>query len=197
MSNVLVMPEASTSVGQGSVWADWAGMSASIACALHCAAMPLVLAYLPALGLSWLADEGFHRWMAAICFVLAVAAFVPGWRRHRSLAPAKWGAAGILLLTTATFGLEGACCASHSTDSANVVAIEESCSDVACSSCQPPPTVNSESDNSLARLALLVTPLGGILLVIGHFVNHRKSCICHGSHCRFTSDETEHGKMVS
>ena len=43
-------------------WADWAGMIASIGCAIHCAAMPLVLAYLPTLGLSWLADEVFHKW---------------------------------------------------------------------------------------------------------------------------------------
>ncbi|MEZ6100979.1 MAG: MerC domain-containing protein [Pirellulaceae bacterium] len=75
-----------------STWADRAGMVASIGCAIHCAAMPLVLAYLPALGLTWLSDEGFHKWMAAICFGLAAAAFVPGWRKHRSFLPAIWGA---------------------------------------------------------------------------------------------------------
>ena len=47
-------------------WADWAGLIASIGCAVHCAVMPLVLAYLPSFGLSWLADEMFHRWMAVL-----------------------------------------------------------------------------------------------------------------------------------
>lgn len=47
-----------------STWGDWLGMIASIGCAIHCAAMPFVIAYLPALGLSFLADEAFHKWMA-------------------------------------------------------------------------------------------------------------------------------------
>ena len=47
-------------------WADWAGMIASIGCAIHCAAMPMVLAYLPALGLGWLAGEEFHRLVVKI-----------------------------------------------------------------------------------------------------------------------------------
>ena len=56
-------------------WADWAGMLASIGCAIHCAAMPLVIGYLPLLGIGWLADESFHQVMTGICFVLAAAAF--------------------------------------------------------------------------------------------------------------------------
>ena len=40
--------EVNNSPAHGS-WADRAGMIASIGCAIHCAAMPLVLAYLPAL----------------------------------------------------------------------------------------------------------------------------------------------------
>ena len=42
-------------------WSDWLGVVAAIGCAIHCAAMPLIIAYLPALGLSFLADEGFHQ----------------------------------------------------------------------------------------------------------------------------------------
>ena len=192
MSDVLVAPASSANLGRSSVWADWAGMTASIGCAIHCAAMPLVLAYLPAFGLGWLADEGFHRWMAVICFALAIAAFVPGWRRHGSLAPAKWGAVGLLLLMTASFGMEDTCCPPHSTDSANVVAVEDSCGDAACSSCEPAPKVSSETNrSSLASLAILATPLGGVLLVIGHLVNHRKSCSCQENHCCITSDKTD------
>ena len=65
-----------------SAWRDWLGMVASIGCAIHCAAMPFVIAYLPALGLSFLADESFHKWMALVCFLIAIVAFIPGVRKH-------------------------------------------------------------------------------------------------------------------
>ena len=51
-----------------STWKDWLGIVASVGCAIHCAAMPFVFAYLPALGLSFLADEAFHKWMALFAF---------------------------------------------------------------------------------------------------------------------------------
>ena len=161
-------------------WADWAGMIASIGCAIHCAAMPLVLAYLPTLGLSWLADEGFHLWMAVVCFGFAAAAFVPGWRRHGSFLPALWGAGGLFLLTTAAFAMEGSCCAS-------------------CASCASEQPVQSGatgilamiSNSSVAGISLtsLVTPMGGVLLVVGHIVNHLKSCGCQGDSCCLSDEQ--------
>lgn len=164
-------------------WADRAGMIASIGCAIHCAAMPLVLSYLPTLGLGWLAGEGFHQWMAAICFLLAAAAFVPGWRRHGSFLPAMWGAGGLLLLTTAAFGFEGNCCA-------------------ACASEQ---TLSAGTGGGLlalisnakvagVSLTSLITPMGGVLLVVGHVVNHLKSCTCQGNSCCLS--ESEEGPQV-
>ncbi len=190
MSDMIIAQDTGDGVGHGSYLADWAGMVASIACAIHCAAMPLVLAYLPALGLGWLADEGFHRWMAVICFGLAAFAFVPGWRKHGNLTPAIWGAAGVIMLMAAAFGLEGGCCASCSAESTNVVAVK-SCVDDACSLCSSTSSGESESSNLLARIVPFVTPLGGALLVIGHIVNHRKSCLCSGSHCCLTTVERE------
>ena len=72
-------------------WADWTGLVASIACGIHCAAMPLLLSYLPSFGLNWLAHEGFHQWMTMLCFIFAASAFIPGWRKHKSLVPALSG----------------------------------------------------------------------------------------------------------
>ena len=66
-----------------SSWSDLLGVSHRLA-VQSCAAMPMVVGYLPLFGLEFLADESFHRWMAVICFVIALAAFVPGWRKHRS-----------------------------------------------------------------------------------------------------------------
>jgi hypothetical protein len=41
--------------------ADRFGATASFLCAIHCAALPLVIAALPALGLGFLADHRFER----------------------------------------------------------------------------------------------------------------------------------------
>ena len=71
-------PETTTIETAMSTWRDSLGIIASVGCAIHCAAMPFVIAYLPALGLSFLADEAFHKWMALACFLIAIAAFVPG-----------------------------------------------------------------------------------------------------------------------
>ena len=167
-------------------WADWAGMIASIGCAVHCAAMPLVLAYLPTLGLGWLASDGFHKWMALICFALAAAAFVPGWRKHRSFRPAIWGGLGLLLLATAAFGFEESCCATcASNDQVATPSVHAE-----CSSCQ---AVELESPSVASSIALFVpymTPLGGLLLVVGHVVNHRTSCKCQGDACCLTGEDT-------
>lgn len=62
--------------------ADRVGATASFLCALHCAALPFVLALLPALGLSFLADHTFERWFIAFATVLALTMLVRGYRRH-------------------------------------------------------------------------------------------------------------------
>ena len=95
-----------------STWRDWVGITASVGCAIHCAAMPFVIAYLPAFGLSFLADEAFHKWMALICFLIAIAAFVPGLRKHGNWFPVSVGAIGLVFITFAAFGLAGECCSS-------------------------------------------------------------------------------------
>jgi hypothetical protein len=203
MNDVLLLANATDGLNPRGAWADWAGLIASIGCAIHCAAMPLVTAYLPFLGFEWLADEGFHRGMAIACFALAIAAFAPGWRKHRSLTPAIWGGAGLLLLTTAAFALEGNCCAACSTDD---VAPPEAtaCNDASCPLCHaeeeaatgaepaatPSTTTTSAATASTAdssgfskSLVPFITPLGGLLLVVGHISNHRNSCRCQKNTC--------------
>lgn len=62
---------------------DRFGATASFLCAVHCAALPLVLALLPALGLSFLADHGFERGFIAFASVLASWSIGSGYRHHR------------------------------------------------------------------------------------------------------------------
>ncbi len=136
--------ESSEKPGNVSSWSDWIGMVASIGCAIHCAAMPFVIASLPALGLSFLADESFHQWMAVVCFVIALAAFVPGWRKHRRLLPAAVGVVGLTFICTAAFGLAGECCPSCQfvpEGSEQVVACEDAC----CEHCAAEEAIAAEA----------------------------------------------------
>ena len=114
----LPAPTASTA------WSDRIGILASIGCAVHCAAMPFVLAYLPSLGLSFLADESFHKWMAIGCFAVAMTAFIPGFRKHRRITPLVTGGVGLVMICFAAFFLAGECCAAcdSSADSQPAVA---------------------------------------------------------------------------
>ena len=166
-------------------WADWAGMFASISCAIHCAAMPLVLAYLPALGLEWMNESGFHRWMTLICFTLALVAFLPGWQKHRSLAPATWGTVGILLLALGAFGMEGYCCQARADSIANP-ALAKTNYELFCTICTAGGEAGSQANALTALLmpiAHYITPLGGLFLVVGHITNHRKACSCDCGTC--------------
>lgn len=96
---------------------DWIGVAASLLCAIHCAAMPFVVGFLPLLGLSFLADPSFHQWMVAVCLALALVAFVPGWRRHRRAAPAVIGVLGLGMISFAAFAGPEDCCATGCGDS--------------------------------------------------------------------------------
>lgn len=172
---------------KSSAWRDWLGIVASVGCAIHCAAMPFVIAYLPALGLSFLADEAFHKWMALACFLIAIAAFVPGLRKHGSWFPVSVATVGLVLITFAAFGLAGECCAScESTGGAAVAAAGcehcdhcASCSDDTADSAVAITAEDSdEEEGLLSTLAPWITPVGGILLVGAHLLNRRYGCLC-------------------
>lgn len=163
-----------------SAWRDWLGIIASVGCAIHCAAMPFVIAYLPALGLSFLADEAFHQWMALACFLIAVAAFVPGIRKHGNWIPVSVATVGLVLITFAAFGLAGQCCASCvSADGADsAVATAEHCDHCASANID---TENIDTNAEKEMLSIIepwITPLGGVLLVGAHLLNRRYGCLC-------------------
>lgn len=129
---------AGNSVSAPSGWRDLLGVTASIACAIHCAAMPFIIGFLPAMGLSFLADEAFHKWMAGACFLIGLAAFVPGWRRHGRLLPAGIAACGLTIITFAAFGLSGECCPTceAAAGSGAVAATDgDACTDENCTHC--------------------------------------------------------------
>ena len=186
-------------------WADWTGLAASIACGIHCAAMPLLLSYLPSFGLSWLAHEGFHQWMTVACFLFAAAAFVPGWRKHKSLVPAFSGVIGITLLSLSAFVFGDECCAAAAqnqgsqsaacTDAActDAACADAACTDAACTACSEEEIGQSPEVSTQYQFATFtnwLSPLGGLFLVIGHIANHRKNCTCSSGHCCLDGEQS-------
>ncbi len=90
---------------------DWLGVLCSFGCAVHCAAMPLVLATLPTLtSLKWLADPLFHQVVAVVCGILVARAILPGYRTHRDRRVLAAAGIGLSLLFIAAFILPDACC---------------------------------------------------------------------------------------
>ena len=193
-----LLPQTTTTTPSNSMWmtwADWTGLAASIACGIHCAAMPLLLSYLPSFGLSWLAHEGFHQWMTVFCFVFAASAFVPGWRKHKSLVPAFSGVIGITLLSLSAFVFGDECCAAATgsqlaqnaacTDAActDAACTDAACTDAACSEQKSGQATDIQKSFQFASFTNWLSPLGGFFLVIGHIANHRKNCTCSSGHC--------------
>ena len=181
-------------------WADWTGLAASIACGIHCAAMPLLLSCLPSFGLSWLAHEGFHQWMTVACFLFAAAAFVPGWRKHKSLVPAFSGVIGITLLSLSAFVFGDECCAaaaqnqgSQSAACTDAACTDAACTDSACTACSEEEIGQSPEVSTQYQFATFtnwLSPLGGLFLVIGHIANHRKNCTCSSGHCCLDGEQS-------
>lgn len=92
---------ASTPSSNNSRWwhfADRLGATASFLCAIHCAALPFVLAILPLLGLSFLADHAFERDFVLCAAALAMFALINGYRRHHRSLPLRLAIPGLCLL---------------------------------------------------------------------------------------------------
>ena len=135
---IATQPDLGPSTSQA--YRDWLGVGASVLCAIHCAAMPFVVGFLPLLGLSFLADPSFHKWMVGICLGLALLAFVPGWRRHHRLAPAIIGVSGLTLITLAAFAGPEDCCPTPCDGSAVAATNDDTTCAAACCDTEAAPT---------------------------------------------------------
>ncbi|HRP71319.1 MAG TPA: MerC domain-containing protein [Luteimonas sp.] len=66
-------------------WIDRFAAAGSLACAAHCALLPVLIAVLPSLGLAaWLGD-GFELGFVAFATMVGVLSLIWGYRRHRAL----------------------------------------------------------------------------------------------------------------
>ena len=79
-------------------WFDGLAVGASVLCLIHCLALPIVIAALPALAARLDLGEGFHLGVLAFALPVSAVALGEGWRRHRGLTPLFVGAAGLTFL---------------------------------------------------------------------------------------------------
>jgi hypothetical protein len=181
-------------------WRDRLGIVASVLCAIHCAATPVLLAFLPTLQFTeWMASPRFHQIAAIVCVSLVSIAILPAFRRHRDLRILGSSLTGIGMIVTAAFFLPDSCCvdACCVPEKGSVTSLhhhEHSHDDHAHSghdhsghthehgSSNQLASVNETTLQTAGLLPISwdaiqpwMTPVGGLLLVLAHFLNMRRS----------------------
>jgi MerC mercury resistance protein len=115
-------------------WKDTLGITASTACAIHCAATPFLIALLPTLKFtSWMASPLFHQTVAVICVGLVAISIWPSFRRYRDYKVLGLSTAGLSLVIAAAFFLPDHCC-THALTRSDAVSGSESLTVVSHSS---------------------------------------------------------------
>lgn len=79
-------------------WLDRAALGASALCLVHCLALPLIIAALPALSHLLSVPESIHVWILLFAVPTAGLAFVTGRARHGASYPLMIGAVGLIAL---------------------------------------------------------------------------------------------------
>jgi len=78
---------------------DWLGAAASLACAVHCAAMPLLIGLLPLVGLGFLASDQTEWALAGLSLGVGSLSLIPSYaRKHRQWRPLLLFAIGASLI---------------------------------------------------------------------------------------------------
>jgi hypothetical protein len=146
---------------------DVVGATASALCAIHCIAMPILLATLPALGLRFLLSHNVERGFVIGAVILAIANTCWGFRTHRKTRVIWLAVIGGLFLLIATFGH------SHATPDSHA------CQDHAHHAHEHHEE-ESRPQSSLGGLSMLLG--GAAFLISAHFLNRRFCKSCHHCH---------------
>jgi hypothetical protein len=86
---------------------DFLGISASLACAIHCALLPLVFTSLPVFGVNIIENKVFEMMMVGIAFVVGTISLYHGFRRHHhQLLPMIVFSIGFVFLVLKLFFVE-------------------------------------------------------------------------------------------
>ncbi|ATP59101.1 hypothetical protein CPT03_01810 [Pedobacter ginsengisoli] len=85
---------------------DQLGMTASLACAIHCAALPFVLTALPLFGLSFLAHSWIEMVMIGLSLVIGVYSLSTSYPKHKRPMPAIILTIGFVMIATGHYLIE-------------------------------------------------------------------------------------------
>jgi hypothetical protein len=87
---------------------DGVALGASALCLVHCLALPLFIAALPALSTVLDVPENFHRLMLLIAIPASLFAVVLGRRHHHRISPALLAILGLLFMLWGAYGAASA-----------------------------------------------------------------------------------------
>src|SRR6186713_800158 len=83
---------------------DGLGIATSLACAIHCAILPLVLTSLPLFGINIIHNMSFEWMMISIAFAVGIYSLYHGYiKHHRSVTPVSIFAIGFCFLIAKQF----------------------------------------------------------------------------------------------
>lgn len=86
---------------------DALGIATSIACAIHCALLPLIFSNLPLFGVNVIENAFFEVIMVIIAFSIGIYSLYHGWKKHHhSLIPMFIFSVGFLFLVLKLFFVE-------------------------------------------------------------------------------------------
>lgn len=181
-------------------WKDRLGIFASAACAVHCAATPVLVATLPTLKLTeWMADPRFHQIVAVLCCGLVALAIAPMAWRFRDVRLLALASTGLGLILTSAFLMPESCCSIPGT-TAHAESHSHDDSHAGHNHPHPDHSLTQAEDESptllMAGMGLAqpwMTPIGGLLLILAHGLNMRRrwSSSCDKRHCCLPSHHQE------
>jgi hypothetical protein len=82
---------------------DQVGMGASIVCAIHCAAVPIIATSLPLLGLEFLANNWVEIAMILFSALIGTLSIAGTYTKHKNILPLALLVFGFLLIATGHF----------------------------------------------------------------------------------------------
>jgi len=86
---------------------DVLGVAASLACAIHCALLPLVFTSLPIFGINVIENTVFEIIMVVLAFAIGICSLYHGWKKHHhNLVPIIVFLLGFIFLVLKLFFVE-------------------------------------------------------------------------------------------
>ncbi len=164
---------------------DVLGITASVACAVHCLIAPFLFLLLPAFGSVW-SHPAAHWILAALILPLALLVIYRGYRIHRrraALIAAGLGAAlivaGLLIPLVDTETVSSASTQQSRPPAAGASSPVATNSEFGVDTCCPSVTIDPQTGAASLNMppASIVTLIGSVLLVTAHGIN------LHGCRC--------------